>query len=159
MLWQISHGILPVKSFLLHRTVTNNDQCPMCLNAVEDISHRFFDCIINSKFWDLFGRVFPYLASLSPPQMFDLDLGLPPSLQRGAVIPLSEGLYTLWTARNEVTFHRRHHNADSICAMFRRRLKLRLRVERTRLDSQRFAELWQDHWWWREHNGVIDILF
>jgi hypothetical protein len=91
--------------------------------------------------------------------MFDPDFGLPPGLQRGAVIPLSEGLYTLWTARNEVTFHRRHHNADSICGIFRSRLKLRLRAERTRLDRQRFADLWHDDWWWREHNGVIDILF
>jgi hypothetical protein len=89
MLWQISHGILPVKSFLLHRKVTNDDRCPMCLNAVENISHRFFECTINLKFRDLFGKVFPYLASLSPTQMFDLDFGLPPSLQRGAVIPLS----------------------------------------------------------------------
>jgi hypothetical protein len=159
MLWQISHGILPVKSFLLHRKVINDDLCPMCSNAVEDVSHRFFDCTVNSKFWELFRRVFPYIASLSPTQMFDLEFGLLPSLQRGAVIPLSEGLYTLWTARNEVTFQRRHHNTDSICALFRRRLKIRLRAERARLDRQRFADLWLDDWWWREHNGIIDILF
>jgi hypothetical protein len=159
MLWQISHGILPVKSFLLHRKVINDDLCPMCSNAVEDVSHRFFDCTVNSKFWELFRRVFPYIGSLSPTQMFDLDFGLLPSLQRGAVIPLSEGLYTLWTARNEVTFQRRQHNTDSICALFRRRLKIRLRAERARLDRQRFADLWRDDWWWCEHNGIIDILF
>jgi hypothetical protein len=55
ILWQISRDILPVKSLLLHRKVTNDDRCPMCIKAVENIYHRFFECAINSKFWDLFG--------------------------------------------------------------------------------------------------------
>jgi hypothetical protein len=59
----------------------------------------------------------------------DLDFGLPPSLQRGAEILFSEGLYTLWTARNEVTFGRRQHNGLSVRDLAIRRIKVRLKAE------------------------------
>jgi hypothetical protein len=54
---------------------------------------------------------------------------LPPSLQQGAQILISEGLYTLCTARNKVTFEKRQHNNSSVRDLFMRRAKSRQKTE------------------------------
>jgi hypothetical protein len=73
----------------------------------------------------------------------DLDFGLPPSLQRGAEILLSEGLYTLWTARNEVIFERRQHDGLSVRDLAIRRIKVRLKAEWKLQGPSQFQDLWQ----------------
>jgi hypothetical protein len=72
----------------------------------------------------------------------DLAFGLPPSLQRGAEILLSEGLYTLWTARNEVTFGRRQHDGLSVRELVIRRFKVRLTADLRLHGQQSFIDQW-----------------
>jgi hypothetical protein len=87
-----------------------------------------------------------------------LDFGLPPSLQRGAEILLSEGLYTLWSARNEVTFERQHDGL-SVRDLAIRRIEIRLKAEWKLQGPSQFQDLWQHNWWWQNHQGNIVFLF
>jgi hypothetical protein len=112
LLWQISHNILTTKTLLYNRKVTADSSCQVCQSANEDVEHRFFVCDINTETLNFLFLLVSALKLLSNNQqllLLDLDFGLPPSLQRGTEILFSEGLYTLWTARNEITFQRRTH--------------------------------------------------
>ncbi|KAK2425496.1 hypothetical protein QL285_035738 [Trifolium repens] len=40
--WQIIHGLIPVRVVLHHRHVCNTDVCPRCTNASESIEHCLF---------------------------------------------------------------------------------------------------------------------
>jgi hypothetical protein len=74
-------------------------------------------------------KIIPVLKKFDLVRAMDLDFGLPASLQRGTEILFSEGLYTLWTARNEVTFGRRQHDGSSARELAVRRIKVRLKAE------------------------------
>jgi hypothetical protein len=145
LLWQISHNILPIKPFLKERNVTKKDICEVCKSQVESLQHRFFDIPTLKKF-DLI-------------QIMDLDFGLPPSLQRGAEILFSEGLYTFWTARNEVTFGRRQHDGLSVRELAIRRIKVRRKAELRLHGIQQFTDQWPQGWWWRIHQNDVSFLF
>jgi hypothetical protein len=125
LLWQVSHGILPTRAFLKHRQVITEDKCAVCKSQAENLEHRFIDCPINHPTWATLHKILPFIKDFNLTQLMDLDFGLPPSSQRGAEILLSEGLYTLWTARNEVTFERRQHDGLSVRDHVIRRIKVR----------------------------------
>jgi hypothetical protein len=159
LLWQISHNILPIKTFLKDRNVTRDDTCAVCKAHGESLQHRFFDCPINSPTWEIILKISPLLKNLDLIQAMDLDFGLPPSLQRGAEILFSEGLYTLWTARNEVTFGRREHDGLSVRELAVRRIKVRLKADLRLHGLQHFTEQWPQGWWWRLHHNDVEFLF
>jgi hypothetical protein len=100
LLWQVSHGILPTRTFLKHRQVTTDDKYAVYGLLEANLEHRFINCPINQQTWVILHRILPFLMNFNLTQLMDLDFGLPSSIQRGAEILLSEGLYTLWTARN-----------------------------------------------------------
>jgi hypothetical protein len=159
LLWQISHNILPIKAFLKDRQVTKDDTCEVCKLHVESLQHRFIDCPINLPTWEIILKILPFLKNFDLIQLMDLDFGLPPSLQRGAEILFSEGLYTLWTARNEVTFGRRQHDGLSVRELAIRRIKVRLKADLRLHGLQQFMDQWPQGWWWRIHQNDITFLF
>jgi hypothetical protein len=159
LLWQISHNILPVKTLLKERNVTKDDTCAVCNAHVETLQHRFFECPINTPTWETLLRITPVLKNFDLVRTMDLDFGLPASLQRGTEILFSEALYTLWTARNEVTFGRRQHDGASTRELTVRRIKVRLKAELRLHGWQHFKSQWPQDWWWRAHNEDVDFLF
>jgi hypothetical protein len=159
LLWQISHNILPIKTFLKERTVLDDDTCSVCNSQAESMQHRFFDCPINIPTWELIHKFLPFLKNLDLIQAMDLAFGLPPSLQRGAEILFSEGLYTLWTARNEVTFGRRQYDGPSVRELAARRIKVRLKAEYRLYGSQQFTDRWPPNWWWHFQGSEISFAF
>jgi hypothetical protein len=159
LLWQISHNILPVKTFLCDRTVIKDAKCSVCNEHEETLQHRFFDCPINKPTWDILLKIAPVIKNMDLVRAMDLDFGLPAGLQRGTEILFSEGLYTLWTARNEVTFGRRQHDGASARELVVRRIKVRLKAEYRLHGLQHFATQWPKDWWWRLHLDDIEFLF
>jgi hypothetical protein len=101
----------------------------------------------------------PELKNFDLIQTMDLDFGLSPSLQRGTEILLSEGLYTLWAARNEVTFGRRQYDGPTVRGLVERRFKIRLKAELQLHGLQRFVSQWPNQWWWRPHLNDVEFLF
>jgi hypothetical protein len=159
ILWQISHNILPIKTFLKERNVTVDDTCVVCNTHTETLQHRFFDCQINIPSRELILKILPFLKNLNLNQTMDLDFGLPSSIQRGAEILLSEGLYTLWTARNEVTFGRQQHDGLSVRESVIRCFKVRLKAELCLHGQQTFIDQWPKAWWWSFNNNDVEFFF
>jgi hypothetical protein len=151
--------MLPIRSFLKHRHVISEDKCALCGQEEENLEHGFLNCPINKQTWVTLYRILPILQNFNLTQLMDLGFGLPPSLQRRTGILLSEGLYTLWTARNEVTFERRQHDNRTAHDPFMRRIKVRLKTEWTIQGPTQFAELWQHNWWWQRQGINIVFLF
>jgi hypothetical protein len=131
----------------------------VCGQEGGNLEHRFLKCPINKQTWVTLYRILPLLQNFNLTQLMDLDFELPPNLQRGAKILLSEGLYTLWTARNEVTFERRQHDNHTVHDLFMRRIKVRLKTEWTIQGPTQLAELWQHNWWWQQQGVNIVFLF
>jgi hypothetical protein len=76
-----------------------------------------------------------------------VDFGLPPSLQ-------GEQKFTLWTARNEVTFGRRQHDGLSIRSL--RQISVMLKAELRLHGRQQFTDHWPQGWRWRfQQNDVV----
>jgi hypothetical protein len=119
----------PIKTFLKHRKVISEDKSAACGHESKNLEHRFLKCLINKETWVVLYGILPFLCNINLIELVDLDFGLPPSLQRGAEILLLEGLYTLWTARNEVTFERRQHDGCSVRDFFMRRARIRIKTE------------------------------
>jgi exonuclease III len=159
LLWQISHNILSIKTWLYERKVTKNATCAVCNAHEETLQHRFFECPINTLSWETLLRITPVLKNFDLVRTMDLDFGLPASLQRGTEILFSEALYTLWTARNEVTFGRRQHDGASTRELTVRRIKVRLKAELRLHGWQHFKSQWPQDWWWRAHNEDVEFLF
>jgi hypothetical protein len=157
-LWQISHHILPTRVFLKNRKVIKEGFCEICKHPEEDLEHRFVHCPINKKTWEIIFSIAPSLRTLDFQKVVDFDFGLAPSLQRGAEILLSEGLYTLWTTRNEVTFGRRKHTSDSAKSLFVGRLKVRLKMEWIHRETDDFANQWETSWWWTKQNNSLQLF-
>jgi hypothetical protein len=127
--------------------------------ACGTLQHRFTDCPVNFPTWEIILKILPFLKNLDLIQLMDLDFGLPPSLQRGAEILFSGGLYTLWTARNEVTFGRRQHDSLSIRSLAIRRISVRLKAELKLHGRQQFEDQWPQGWWWRFQQNDVVFLF
>jgi hypothetical protein len=65
LLWQVSHNILPIRSFLKHRHVISEDKCAVCGQEEENLEHRFLDCPINKQTWVTLYRILPILQNFN----------------------------------------------------------------------------------------------
>jgi hypothetical protein len=159
LLSQISHNILPIKIFLKERNVTKDDTRAVCKTHVESLQHRFFDCPINFPTWEIILKIIPLLKILISSKQWTSISGCPRVYNWGTEILFSEGLYTLWTARNEVTFGRRQHDGLSVGELAIRRFKVRLKADLRLHGLQHFTEQWPQGWWWRLHHNDVEFLF
>jgi hypothetical protein len=50
--WRVLRGILPVKTILKHRHISNIGRCKICLAKDEDLMHALVLCEHARKFWD-----------------------------------------------------------------------------------------------------------
>jgi hypothetical protein len=54
-LWRALHGVIPLKSILANRHVGTSGQCPVCLQAGEDVKHLLFQCDTARDLWRTLG--------------------------------------------------------------------------------------------------------
>jgi hypothetical protein len=53
--WQVLHGILPLKSVLCNRHIGTSGECPICGLHAEDILHLLFNCDPAKEIWECLG--------------------------------------------------------------------------------------------------------
>ncbi|XVF08796.1 hypothetical protein REPUB_Repub07fG0034100 [Reevesia pubescens] len=51
LLWKILHGVLPTKTFLAHRNISSEIDCPRCSNSEETTLHVLRDCPNAKMVW------------------------------------------------------------------------------------------------------------
>jgi ribonuclease HI len=55
LFWRICRGVLPTRTRLRNRYVQCPEECPLCLNHVEDDCHLFFNCEAVQEAWIVMG--------------------------------------------------------------------------------------------------------
>jgi hypothetical protein len=56
-LWRALHGLIPLKSILANRHIGTSGQCPICLQAAEDVKHLLFQCDMARDLWRTLGQL------------------------------------------------------------------------------------------------------
>jgi exonuclease III len=142
-IWLVSHEILPVKCFLLHRRIVTSDLCPMCQQQPETIEHCLLDCSAAAPIKLTIYKYFPSLASSPSSSLLALDF--PNETVEDAnmmATVLSEGLFMTWLARNDQVFRGKTITQQAQVRLFLHRIRVRIRVDHHRLGPEAFAALW-----------------
>ena len=54
-IWRALHGIIPLKSVLANRHISQSGECPVCNLDAEDIMHLLFKCQTAAEMWEALG--------------------------------------------------------------------------------------------------------
>ncbi|GMI96141.1 hypothetical protein like AT4G29090 [Hibiscus trionum] len=107
--WLVTKGMVPVKSELLKRGCTglSNDLCTLCNETSETVNHLFFSCKVSWTLWTHFLSFSRQSLSFqhNPIDFLEEWGAITPSQYRRLwlLIPFAI-LWSIWLARNEITF-------------------------------------------------------
>ena len=145
--WRILHHVLPVNAYLYSFHITNNALCPFC-RWPETLPHRVFSCKYVTPLW---GMVEKWMSAA---------VGEPVTLSSEAAIFLQYPTFedkshltrlqilcgelklAVWMQRNRKKYDRAKITVKDIHRLFINFVRVRIRADFLRLETDAFAELW-----------------
>ncbi|KAL4354038.1 hypothetical protein GQ457_06G007780 [Hibiscus cannabinus] len=97
--WKFIWNYAPTKSTLFTKRLTSDSLCPLCISAMEDITHALIDCPLASSIWSYLGYNWPIAVHHGGfKEWLSWLLTNTPNTKH---VEISVTLYAIWYARNK----------------------------------------------------------
>ncbi|KAK4270407.1 hypothetical protein QN277_023445 [Acacia crassicarpa] len=120
-IWRLLSRAIATKAALVRRRRSQDNLCPVCVEAEESIEHVFFHCPWTRCVWfgcSLGARV--DISSISNFNAWWILMTNSPQLSKHDLSLICWLLWFIWKARNEMTFDQREPNPNFVIEMARK---------------------------------------
>ncbi|KAL4360797.1 hypothetical protein GQ457_04G002610 [Hibiscus cannabinus] len=97
--WKFIWNYAPTKSTLFTKRLTSDSLCPLCISAMEDITHALIDCPLASSIWSYLGYNWPIAVHHGAFKEWLSWLFTTTPITKYVEILVT--LYAIWYARNK----------------------------------------------------------
>ena len=147
--FKLAHDRLLTNNLLYTKNMSKTRKCMFC-NNIETSDHLFIQCSftkpLNRAVLYLLRLILDRDASLSLKWFKFFDVNVTSPIQKYVTLVfLSESRYVIWLYRNKVKFNKSLVSTHDLIGHFLNRIKLRIRLDYSRLDTFAFTSFWEDY--------------
>ena len=145
-MFRLCHDVIYVNFYLYQKHITQDKNCPLC-ERIETVAHLFLECPVflplNKVILHILRQVSNNKIKFSEKTFRFFEL---PTLEKItkhlALIILSESRQIIWYFRNLAKHENKKVSSSQIISKFFKKIKLRILIDKKRLEVTDFIELW-----------------